>query len=503
MLAVGVGAGVVNSEIEFIASDIPGVDTSFFVTDFAALPDILNALTAAITSPGSTNVTVNVDVQPRFPAATATASAGTTAQVMGSHVIWTLPSIGKATYTLTLHHQHDGAGNGPLQVFAADYTDAEGHAVTIPTPFTVVNGCNTAPVANAGVDQTVQLSGSTTASVTLNGTGTTDDGLLHALTYSWAGGAFTASGPTPTLSLPFGIHTFTLTVGDGEFTDTDDVLIVVEDPSAPVVTGSVSGTLGANGWYTSNVNVSFTTADPETGIASSTGCSPSTVASDTPSQTFTCTATNGAGASSSASETVKRDATDPTLTVSGPVTAEATSAAGAVVTYVAPLAADATSGLAGPAGCTPSSGSLFAPGPTTVNCHAADNAGNDSSASFTVTVADTTAPTIGAVTPSIGSMWPANHKMIGVTIAASASDATSAATCSITKVSSSEPDNGLGDGDTPTDIVITGPLSVNLRAERSGNGPGRTYTITVTCTDAAGNAATSATTVSVPKSNGK
>jgi hypothetical protein len=70
-------------------------------------------------------------------------------------------------------------------------------------------------------------------------------------------------------------------------------------------------------------------------------------------------------------------------------------------------------------------------------------------------------------------------------------------------VSSNEPDNGLGDGDTANDWVITGPMTVQLRAERAGNGTGRVYTITVRCTDAAGNSSERTVTVSVPKSQGK
>ncbi len=73
---------------------------------------------------------------------------------------------------------------------------------------------------------------------------------------------------------------------------------------------------------------------------------------------------------------------------------------------------------------------------------------------------------------------------------------------------SSEPDNGLGDGDTANDIQISGSGTltpvINLRAERAGNGNGRTYTITVVALDAAGNAsAPKTTTVFVPKSQAK
>jgi endo-1,4-beta-xylanase len=40
---------------------------------------------------------------------------------------------------------------------------------------------------------------------------------------------------------------------------------------------------------------------------------------------------------------------------------------------------------------------------------------------------------------------------------------------------------------------------VRLRAERSGNGNGRVYTIKVTCEDAFGNRVTGSGTVSIPK----
>jgi uncharacterized protein YegL len=504
LLAIGVGPSVDVAEINFIASDLGVVQTAFLTPDFAQLSTIVNSLTAAITSPGATNVTVDIDVQPRFPVSVsgATASAGAVT-VMGSTVVWTLPSLGSGAQTLTLNHQHDGTGNGPLQIFTADYLDAEGHMVAIATPSTTVTGCNTAPVANAGADQDIALSGTNTASVTLDGSASTDDGLIAPLTYSWASsGGTTAMGVSPTLLLPFGVHEFTLTVSDGEFSDTDAVIVAVGDPSPPLVTSAVAGTLGANGWYTSNVTVSFTASDPESGVASTNGCDTATVAADTVSQTFTCTATNGAGLEGSAAETVKRDATAPSLTVSGPVTAEAASAAGAMVTYPDPMASDDTSGLAG-ASCSPASGSLFPQGETAVGCTATDHAGNTTQAGFTVTVRDTTAPSVDNVTPSAASLWPPNHRMVSVTVSASATDGVSPATCTISSVTSSEPDNGLGDGDTANDVVITGALSVDLRAERAGGGPGRVYTINVACTDAAGNTATSATMVTVPKSAGR
>ncbi|HZN90925.1 MAG TPA: hypothetical protein VFB44_18250, partial [Thermoleophilaceae bacterium] len=71
---------------------------------------------------------------------------------------------------------------------------------------------------------------------------------------------------------------------------------VPTDTTPPVVTPSVLGTLGDNGWYTSNVNVSFNVTDPESTVSSqSAGCSGGTVSSDTTGVTFTCTATSAGG----------------------------------------------------------------------------------------------------------------------------------------------------------------------------------------------------------------
>ena len=88
---------------------------------------------------------------------------------------------------------------------------------------------------------------------------------------------------------------------------------VPTDTTAPVITPSVVGTLGDNGWYTSNVNVSFDVTDPESTVSSkSAGCSGDTVSSDTTGVTFTCTATS-AGGSKTESVTIKRDASAPTI----------------------------------------------------------------------------------------------------------------------------------------------------------------------------------------------
>jgi N-acetylneuraminic acid mutarotase len=86
------------------------------------------------------------------------------------------------------------------------------------------------------------------------------------------------------------------------------------------------------------------------------------------------------------------DNTPPTLALPADFAVEATSAAGAVVTYTAG-ATDAGSGVAS-SSFSPASGSQFALGTTVVQASAADAAGNTSAGSFRITVRDTSPPVI-------------------------------------------------------------------------------------------------------------
>lgn len=65
-------------------------------------------------------------------------------------------------------------------------------------------------------------------------------------------------------------------------------------------------------------------------------------------------------------------------------------------------------------------------------------------------------------------------------------------------VTSSEPENDAADGDTDKDIEVASDGTIHLRAERSGSGPGRTYTITCRAIDASGNVGHGVAMVFVP-----
>ena len=119
-------------------------------------------------------------------------------------------------------------------------------------------------------------------------------------------------------------------------------------------------------------------------------------------------------------------------------------------------------------------------------------------------VCDEIAPTFGNVSVTPNVLWPANHKYVDITATVTASDNFDPnPTITLVSITSNEPDNGLGDGDTSNDIVIVDDFHFKLRAERSGGGTGRIYTITYKVTDACGNSATTIVTVNVPHSKPK
>jgi len=80
---------------------------------------------------------------------------------------------------------------------------------------------------------------------------------------------------------------------------------------APLITLSIYGSLGANGWYVSNVTLNWSFTAP---IASSTGCSNVTLTADTPGTAYSCTATSlDRSTTMTINKTIKLDKTPPTL----------------------------------------------------------------------------------------------------------------------------------------------------------------------------------------------
>lgn len=133
----------------------------------------------------------------------------------------------------------------------------------------------------------------------------------------------------------------------------------------------------------------------------------------------------------------------------------------------------------------------------TRNWSLTDDCGNSTSKIQVIIVKDTTRPSITNVSATPNVLWPPNHKMRDVTVNYTAADNCSPVTNVLT-VTSNEPVNGTGDGNTSPDWIVVNDRKVQLRAERSGSGNGRIYTIKITSTDDCGNTATTTTTVLVP-----
>jgi hypothetical protein len=125
-----------------------------------------------------------------------------------------------------------------------------------------------------------------------------------------------------------------------------------------------------------------------------------------------------------------------------------------------------------------------------------------------IQIIDKTAPALAPVSDKT-TLWPANHKMVDVTIWANATDNTGGPVWLEAGVTSNEPQNGLGDGDVSPDwtnpIVdqARGMITLQLRAERSGTGKGRIYTIRITARDASGNSSQASVQIIVPHDQGK
>jgi hypothetical protein len=145
-------------------------------------------------------------------------------------------------------------------------------------------------------------------------------------------------------------------------------------------------------------------------------------------------------------------------------------------------------------------------GTTTITWRATDDAGNYSECSQTITVTDNEAPviTFNGQTPSL---WPPNHSYHSFTVSdfvASVSDNCDSIPVSsvyVTKITSDEAENGNGDGNTNSDILIGADCkSFQLRSERSGQGDGRVYTIHFKVEDSSGNTSSGTATVVVRKS---
>lgn len=307
--------------------------------------------------------------------------------------------------------------------------------------------------------------------------------------------AYDAENVPPGLMFPLGVTEITWTATDANGNSSSAIQrITVRDTTAPVITAPPNRIAEATALFTPVILGQPVVFDIFL----------SSVSNNAPVDGFplgttmvTWVATDTSGNTSAAIQRVTvHDTTPPVLTLPPDVTAEATGP----LTSVQIGQATATD-IFGPVTIShnaPANG--FPLGTTEVTWLATDANGNSNQGIQRVTVLDRTAPsfTLNRVTDRL---WPANHKMVLAATVSDVYDTVDPVPLVNIHVTSSEPDNGKGDGNTTQDWdvkQIGNDWQIWLRAERSGKEDGRRYAINVTVSDSSGNQTTDNHTVMVP-----
>ncbi len=288
-------------------------------------------------------------------------------------------------------------------------TDVAGNS----TPGVTVGGINidgTAPVTTANNQCTSSNSWCTGTTATVALTATDNLSGVSELHYAVNGGTEqVVTAATQDFSVPVNVSvplsgSGTATVkywsvdiaGNVEAANTASLKY---DNIAPTVTHVLSPLPNANDWNNSDVTVTFSAKDDDSGSGVASVTSPVTVSAETPGQLVTGTATDTAGNKGTDSVTVKLDKTKPTIT------AAVTSGTKVNGWYTNPITVhftcfDALSGI--PATACPSDVTLSTSGANQpVSGTVADAAGNSATANMTVSI-DNENPTITNVNVSNG-----------------------------------------------------------------------------------------------------
>jgi len=398
------------------------------------------------------------------------------------------------------------------------------------------------PVANAGSDGTVPEGWH----VTLDGASSFDPN-IDPLTYRWeqiGGPAVTLSNVTamrPTFIAPNVMPggatlTFRLTVNDGTAGSVPDTvnITVTNINQAPVVDAGRDQTVRAGSPVTLDGTGTFDadgdrlfsrwvqTAGPEVTLSDSGVLQPTFTAPSTGGVTlrFLLLVTDGAEDGGEVGDEVQIVVVDANQAPTANAGSDQTVDEGATVTLNATASADADGDrlayswvqVSGPVvqlvdadGPQPhfTAPAVGATGASLVfQLIVGDASAASQPDTVTITVRDANQPpSCGLAQASPSLVWPPNHKLVSIAVRGVSDPDDPDVRISITGVIQDEPLNGLGDGDTTPDAVLQGGSAL-LRAERSGLGTGRIYTVTFSATDTRGAACTGTIAVCVPHDRG-
>jgi Ca2+-binding RTX toxin-like protein len=344
----------------------------------------------------------------------------------------------------------------PVGITTVTCTATDPQKLSTSASFTVTVVQNTPPVVTVPGSMVLEATSSNGAVATFTASANdAQDGSINPTCTPASGSTF-----------PVGMTTVTCSATDIlSAKGTASFTVQVQDTTPPVLNLPAPISVSTTG-STATVSFTVTATDLVSGPIANVPCTPASgSAFPVGMTTVTCTAQDAANniATRTFAVTVIQN-TPPVVTVPAAMTVEATSGSGAVAIFAA-TASDAQDGPLGAAICTPASGSTFPLGATTVNCSAKDSQGAIGTASFKVTVSDTTPPVLSLPAPI--SVWT-NGSTATVTFSATATD------------------------------LVSGPIANVPCTPASGSAfPVGTTTVTCTAQDPANNTATRTFAVTV------
>lgn len=187
--------------------------------------------------------------------------------------------------------------------------------------------------------------------------------------------------------------------GQNDRSQTRDVQPLAADTTPPVITRTITGTLGENGWYISDVRLQWSVVDLESPVTIISGCQEILLTADTQGQDYECTARSEGSRldfpPTSDRVTLKRDTVAPVATVTLPEASPAGWHRDDVIAHYGCI--DATSGV--PSGCN-NIVNVLSEGTTIVGHQVRDAAGHLSAEVRIPVKIDKTPPVLSATMPT-------------------------------------------------------------------------------------------------------